>query len=71
MTLGHEKMHFLNTPTPITKLDTISKELGINLYLKRDDLTNFGTGGNKLRKLEYLVKDALDGGCLLYTSRCV
>lgn len=62
MTLGHEKMHFLNTPTPITKLDTISKELGINLYLKRDDLTNFGTGGNKLRKLEYLVKDALDRG---------
>ena len=56
MTLGREKLHFLNSPTPITYLENISKELGVNFYLKRDDLTNFGTGGNKLRKLEYLVK---------------
>ena len=60
MTLGREKLHFLNSPTPITYLENISKELGVNFYLKRDDLTNFGTGGNKLRKLEYLVKNALD-----------
>ena len=62
MTLGREKLHFLNTPTPIQRLDNISEDLGINLYLKRDDLTNFGTGGNKLRKLEYLAKDAIDNG---------
>ena len=42
-----EKVHFLNTPTPLEKLETLSKELGINLYIKRDDLTNYGTGGNK------------------------
>ncbi len=65
MTLGREKLHFLNSPTPITYLSNISKELGANLYLKRDDLTNFGTGGNKLRKLEYLVKDALDQGATM------
>lgn len=65
MTLGREKLHFLNLPTPITYLSNISKELGVNLYLKRDDLTNFGTGGNKLRKLEYLVKDALDQGATM------
>ena len=65
MTLGREKLNFLNTPTPIQRLDNISEELGINLYLKRDDLTNFGTGGNKLRKLEYLVKDALDQGATM------
>ena len=65
MTLGREKLDFLNTPTPIQRLDNISEELGINLYLKRDDLTNFGTGGNKLRKLEYLVKDAIDQGCTM------
>lgn len=62
MTLGYEKMGFLHTPTPIEKLENISKDLGINLYIKRDDLTNYGTGGNKLRKLEYFVKDALDKG---------
>ena len=62
MTLGREKLNFLNTPTPIQRLDNISADLGINLYLKRDDLTNFGTGGNKLRKLEYLAKDAIDNG---------
>jgi len=65
MTLGREKLNFLNTPTPIQRLDNISAELGINLYLKRDDLTNFGTGGNKLRKLEYLVKDAIDQGATM------
>lgn len=65
MTLGREKIQFLNTPTPLTHLTTISAELGVNLYLKRDDLTNFGTGGNKLRKLEYLLKDALDQGATM------
>ncbi len=65
MTLGREKISFLNTPTPLTRLDNISADLGINLYLKRDDLTNFGTGGNKLRKLEYFVKDAKDKGATM------
>lgn len=65
MTLGREKISFLNTPTPLTRLDNISADLGISLYLKRDDLTSFGTGGNKLRKLEYLVKDALDRGATM------
>lgn len=65
MTLGREKMQFLNTPTPIERLDTVSSELGINLYMKRDDLTNYGTGGNKLRKLEYFIKDALDQGATM------
>lgn len=41
-------------------MNTVSAEQNINLWLKRDDLTNYGTGGNKLRKLEYFIKDALD-----------
>lgn len=68
MTLGHEKLHFLNTPTPLSRMDTISDELGINFFLKRDDLTNFGTGGNKLRKLEYLVRDAMDKGATMLVT---
>jgi 1-aminocyclopropane-1-carboxylate deaminase/D-cysteine desulfhydrase-like pyridoxal-dependent ACC family enzyme len=36
--------------------------LGIDLWIKRDDLTGFALGGNKGRKLEYLVADALSQG---------
>ena len=60
MTLGRDKLHFLNTPTPLERMNNISEDLGIAFYLKRDDLTNYGTGGNKLRKLEYFIKDALE-----------
>lgn len=60
MLFGHEKEAFLNLPTPLEYLPRLSKELGVEFYLKRDDLTNIGVGGNKLRKLEYLLKDAMD-----------
>ena len=65
MLLGHEKISFLHLPTPLERLDNISDDLGINLYIKRDDLTPLAAGGNKLRKLEYLLKDAQDKGATL------
>lgn len=47
-------------PTPIEKLDRLSKYLGgPEIWVKRDDLTGLATGGNKTRKLEFLVADAL------------
>lgn len=49
--------------TPIHKLNNLSKKYGINIYIKRDDMTGIATGGNKLRKLDYLLKDALDKNC--------
>lgn len=49
--------------TPIHKLNNLSKKYGINMYIKRDDMTGYATGGNKLRKLDYLLKDALDKNC--------
>ena len=54
MLLNHEKVEFLHLPTPIEYLPRLSEELGIKLYIKRDDLTNLGVGGNKLRKLQLL-----------------
>ncbi|MCE5207699.1 MAG: D-cysteine desulfhydrase family protein [Chloroflexi bacterium] len=58
-----KKISFLYPqPTPIDYLPTLSRELGVELYMKRDDLTPFGAGGNKLRKLEYLLYDALQQG---------
>lgn len=53
-----------NLPTRIEGLERLSKELGeINLYIKRDDQTGSEITGNKVRKLEYTVKEALDQGC--------
>lgn len=49
-------------PTSIYKMEKLSKLLGVNLYCKRDDLTGFAFGGNKTRKLDYLMKDAIDRG---------
>lgn len=49
--------------TPIEKLTRLSNELGApNLYIKRDDLLGLMGGGNKTRKLEFLVADALSQG---------
>ncbi len=45
-------------PTPIHRLDNISRVLNTNVFIKRDDLTGLGLGGNKVRKLEYLLADA-------------
>lgn len=65
MILGHEKVEILHLPTPLEYLPSISADLGIHLYVKRDDLTPLGMGGNKLRKLEYLLKDARDQGATM------
>lgn len=51
-------------PTPFYRLDHLSAELGINLYIKRDDFTGMNLfGGNKIRKLEYLLGEAKASGC--------
>lgn len=49
-------------PTPVQKLENISKKLNTNVYIKRDDLTGIGLGGNKVRKLEFLLADAKQKG---------
>jgi D-cysteine desulfhydrase len=47
------------TPTPLCRLDRLSQELGVELWVKRDDLTGLLESGNKIRKLEFLVGEAL------------
>lgn len=59
---GFPKVSLSRAPTPIQFLPRLSEMLGIKLYCKRDDLTGFGYGGNKIRKLEFLVKAAMDEG---------
>jgi D-cysteine desulfhydrase len=46
-------------PTPLLKLERLSAELGVELWVKRDDLTGLLETGNKIRKLEFLVGEAM------------
>jgi len=55
------KKDLIHLPTPFMKLENLCKELGgPNIYIKRDDLTGLAFGGNKSRKLEYIIQDVLD-----------
>ena len=60
---GFERVDLVGGPTPLHPLPRLSEELGTEIWIKRDDLGATGLGGNKLRKLEYLVGDALATGC--------
>lgn len=50
-------------PTPFYKLENISARYGRDIYIKRDDLCGVALGGNKVRKLEYLLAKAKADGC--------
>ncbi len=51
-----------NLPTPIQKLNKLSDKYAIGIYLKRDDFTGIETSGNKVRKLEFSIGDAVKKG---------
>lgn len=58
-----ERIKLSNMPTKIEKLERFSKMLGgPNIYIKRDDQTGLEVSGNKIRKLEFTVKDAINKG---------
>jgi D-cysteine desulfhydrase family pyridoxal phosphate-dependent enzyme len=52
-------------PTPLYKLPNVSRVLGKSVWIKRDDMTGVALGGNKVRKLEFLLADALKAGAQL------
>lgn len=56
--MSFSKIDLTRLSTDIQHLEQLSLELGVNLYIKRDDLNGIGFGGNKVRKLEYLLADA-------------
>lgn len=60
------RITLFDAPTPIQRLERIEAALGLKgarLFVKRDDLMGLGGGGNKLRKLEYLLGAAIAQGC--------
>ena len=55
------RVDLIHRPTPLRKLERLSARLGgPEIYIKRDDLTGLAFGGNKSRKLEFIVRDMLD-----------
>ncbi|MDO5723283.1 MAG: D-cysteine desulfhydrase [Flaviflexus sp.] len=56
------RRHYTPGPTPLQPLPRLSKELGATIYIKRDDLLGLTAGGNKTRKLEFLMAEALASG---------
>jgi D-cysteine desulfhydrase len=57
------RLNLGRTPTPLEPLSRLSEELGVEVHLKRDDLTGAELTGNKVRKLEFLLAQALATGC--------
>lgn len=54
------RVRFCHCPTPLEPMKNLTKLLaGPTLFIKRDDCTGLATGGNKTRKLEFLIADAL------------
>ena len=54
------RLHFAHLPTPLEPMPRLSEALGgPNLWIKRDDCSGLSSGGNKTRKLEFLIADAL------------
>ncbi len=53
---------FAVLPTPLEYLPNLSADLGHKIWIKRDDCTGFALGGNKVRKLEFLMAEAIAQG---------
>jgi D-cysteine desulfhydrase len=57
------RLQLANLPTPIVELKNLARHLGVmRVLMKRDDLTGLETTGNKVRKLEYVIADAINTG---------
>ena len=59
----HKRISLAHLPTPITELTRLSQFLGgPRIFIKRDDLTGLALGGNKTRKLEFILAEAMAQG---------
>jgi D-cysteine desulfhydrase len=66
------RIPLFSAPTPLEKLTRLSTHLGRDIWVKRDDVTGFALGGNKVRKLEYLAAAALQAGAdMLVTAGAI
>ncbi len=59
----YRKVQLLDRESPLELLPNLSKYLGPKIYVKRDDVGGRAGGGNKLRKYQRIIGDALEQGC--------
>lgn len=57
-----QKLELAQTPTPLQLLSRLSAEVGTRIWIKRDDMTGCTISGNKVRKLEFTLAQALSEG---------
>ncbi len=62
LTKDFPRVELSHTPTPLEYLSNVSADYGTNVWIKRDDCTGLSSGGNKTRKLEFLMADAVARG---------
>ena len=59
-----KRLSLAQLPTPITRLNNYSRQPdGVQIWIKRDELTGTEVSGNKIRKLEFSIAEALDQSC--------
>jgi len=58
-----DRISLCTLPTPLHRLEELSRRINRDIWIKRDDLTGFAMGGNKARKAEFLLADALQKRC--------
>jgi D-cysteine desulfhydrase len=56
------RLRLAHLPTPLWRSDALDELIGARVWVKRDDMTAGAEAGNKIRKLEYLLADALEQG---------
>jgi len=61
--LSLPRVRLATLPTPLQPAPRLSEAIGVEVWLKRDDLTGLGLGGNKVRALEHLIADARSRNC--------
>lgn len=60
--MENKRVRIANLPTEIQKMEKSSDKYGLGIYLKRDDFTGIETSGNKVRKLEFSIGEAIEKG---------
>jgi D-cysteine desulfhydrase len=60
--LAPPRLALAHLPTPLQPMERLGRELGVELWVKRDDYTGAELSGNKIRKLEYVLAEALAQG---------
>ena len=60
MTAWRQKLELTHAPTPLVRMPALDALIGCELWIKRDDMTAGAEAGNKIRKLEYLLAEAVE-----------